>query len=173
MVLFTKSYLSGLGRDQSNTWDNIVLNWIESNWSLTTVPKYDPNTAPYGVLFGSDYYGQWDFVASAKVSDGDGIESMGLSIGGRHNQETVNVTFSFSVRKYSVQQGDEIPVEVTYVMEYIEDLIDSNATALKGEGINNMKIIDSHDGELEMFGQQIYEMSFVIRCLVSRINLEE
>lgn len=173
MVIFTKSYLSGLNRDQSNTWDNIFLNWLENNWTLSTVPKYDPVTAKHGVLFGNDYYGQWDFVASAKISENVGIENKGLSIGGRHDQDTIDISFSFSVRKYSGQQGDEIPQEVTFVMDFVENLIDTHAKDLQNEGIRYMKLIDQRDGEIEMYGQQIYEMRFIIRCLVSRINLTD
>lgn len=172
MVIFTRNYLSGLDRDQANSWENIILNWIENNWTIETPPKYDPDTAPFGVLFGSDYYGHWDLVASTKIMDDAGIASELMSVGGRHEKNTVFVTFVFSVRKYSGQQGDEIPAEVTYVSDFVSNLILRNPKALQNEGIRNMMLMRINDGELEMYGQQIYEMTFVIKCVISRINLE-
>jgi|SRR5215217_602806 len=172
MVIFTKAWLSGLGRDQSNTWDNIFLNWIESNWTLTSPPKYNAVTAPFGVLFGEDYNGQWDFVAYSSIKDEDGVVNENTTIGGRMSKEVVYITFCFTVRKYSVRTGDEIPIEVGNVIEFVEDLIDKNPRALRNEGILLMEFMNYNDGEYEIAGQQIYEIDFRIKCLVSRINLE-
>lgn len=172
MVIFTKSYLSGLGRDQSNLWENLFIQWIENNWTLTDPPKYHPVTAKHGVLFGLEYFGQWDYVASASIEDNEGISSNLMSLGGRHDSNSFDITFAFSVRKYSAQQGDELATQVTNVSNFIEDLIDENPRALQSEGIRYMTLTSIRDGELELYGQQIYQMRFVISCLVSRINLE-
>lgn len=172
MVIFTKNWLSGLERDQSNSWENLLLNWVENNWTLTSPGKYHPVTEKHGVLFGSEYYGQWDLVLFAIVRDGKGLSSNLLSAGGRFEENTVDINLIFCVRKYSVQGGDEIPVEVTYVAAFLEELIDKNPRGLQSEGIRYMMLQDSFHGEKEYYGQQIFEMNFTIRCIISRINLE-
>jgi hypothetical protein len=173
LSLFTKNWLSGLDRDQSNSWENIFLNWVEQNWTLPDPPKYDSVTAPYGVLFGTVYNGQWDYVVYTEIKEGFGIEHQSLDIGGRLDRDIVNITLTFSLRNYSVQGGDEIPMQVAYVTDFIEDLIDSNPRALQNEGIRYMEYVTLSKGEKQMYGQQIFEMSFLIRCYVSRINLTD
>jgi hypothetical protein len=167
---FTKNWLSGLGHDSTDSWDNILLNWIKQNWTLTEPALWHQTNKPFGVIFGSEYLGYFDFVAFAKLSDGARTELM--SVGGRHENHIVDVTFSFSVRKYNTQAGDEIPIEVSNVFDFVEDLIDRNPRGLINEGIRYMKIQAARNGEQEVFGQQIYRLDFVIRCIIPKINLE-
>lgn len=170
MPIFTKNWLSGLGRDASDSWDNIILNWFKDNWTLTTPALYHPDTNPFGVIFGYQYLGYFDFVAYASMLLGSRPELM--SIGGRHENHIEDVTFSFSVRDYNLQSGDELPVEVTKVMEFVEDLVDANPRGLQDEGIRYMQLISQRNGEMEVFGQQVFRLDSVIRCIIPKINLE-
>lgn len=174
MVIYTKSWLAGLGHDQTNLWENIFLDWIEDNWTLADPPKYHAVTAKHGVLFGSDYYGQWDYVCSSIVGGkvGSGMSATRMSVGGRLDSNVVYITLVFSCRKYSAQQGDELAVQINNVSEFLEDLIDKNPKALQSEGIRFMNLESIYDGEVEIYGQQVYELKFVVKCLISRINLE-
>jgi hypothetical protein len=170
MPSFTKTWLSGLGRDENATADNIILQWIKDNWTLTDPALYNQTTNPFGVIFGSEYLGYFDYVAYAKLVDGSRTELM--SIGGRHDNYIKDVTFSFSVRNYHVSSGEEIPIQVSNVFDFVNDLVDYNPRGLQSEGMRYIKLLASRNGEMEVFGQQIYRLDFVIRCFMPKINLE-
>ena len=170
MPSFTKTWLSGLGRDENDTADNIILKWIKDKWTLTDPAPYNISTNPFGVIFGSQYLGYFDYVAYAKMEDGGRIELM--SLGGRHDNYIKDVTFCFSVRNYHVSGGDEIPIQVNNVFDFVNNLVDSNPRGLQSEGMRYIKLISSRNGEQEKYGQQIYRLDFVIRCFMPKINLE-
>jgi hypothetical protein len=170
MPLFTKNWLSGLGRDASNAFENIMLQWFKDNWTLTDPALWHQQDNPFGVIFGTEYLGYFDYVAYTTLEDGARTELM--SIGGRHENHIKDITFSFCVRNYSGVRGEEIPVQVNNVFEFVEDLIDSNPRGLASEGIRYMFLRAARNGEMEVYGQQIYHMDFVIRCIIPKINLE-
>ena len=172
MVFFTKNYLVGLGREQSNSWENILLNWIKDNWTLQNPALWNQNTNPDGVLFGSEYVGEFDFVCYSKILQNNGGASRNAMLGGRYNIQSPVITFIFNVRDYSVRDGDQVPEEVTNVMEFIEDLIDRNPHGLRSEGVRKMWIINMTNGDREINAQQTYELRFDIQFLIAKVNLE-
>lgn len=172
MVNFVKSYLSGLGHEETDTWDNILLEWIKNNWTLTSPAKWHQQDNPFGVIFGTSYVGEFDYVCYTKIENDNFGETESTALGGRMDKLMPKVTFIFSVRKYDVSDEDEIPVDVTTIHEFIEDLFDNNPTALKSEGIRRMWLTTVTNGQIEVNAQQIFQMKFLIQLIISKTNFK-
>lgn len=168
MVQFTSSKIAGLDREQDFDVANVVLDWIRNNWTLQNPAPYDKDTNPFGILFGLDYFGYHDFVAYA--SNHVGHRPKGMSIGGSLEEETVDISFYFTIRRYNPVAGEQLPPELNIVLNYLEDFIDYNPRGLKSQGIRYVHLDRHNTGEREMYGQQVFQLELVLRCKYYRIN---
>jgi hypothetical protein len=166
---FVRNQVLGKGSEHDNSPENILINYVKDNWTLTSPPVYDIVTAPYGVMFGLGYFGYGDLVCYCEQTSCD-IDSMAL--GGRLDYVEYYVDLVFTVRDYGLEQMGSTPQDCQAIIDYMEDFFDSNHKGLKSQGFNYIAIKAINHGRRELYGLQVFTETFTICMVHGNLNLE-